>query len=246
MTALHQVLAVEKGAKGRAERVITDVHHDLLRGPMLEGIARTYEPLNDEGEQLPAEHKRVQVKTREGIDRVIEAYARYIDVVATKDTGNQHARADVTLEGDDEPLLRDVPTTHLLFLEKVLVSFRTFIEKLPILDPTQDWTYDTGNGCWVTPIVETVRTKKVPRNHVRAEATDKHPAQVDVYHEDVVVGTWKRRLLSGALPATHVDELLKRIIALQDAVKVAREKANTVDVDQVHYGKALLDHLFAQ
>lgn len=244
MTALHQILAVEKGARGRAERVISDVHHDLLKHVLLEGITRTYEPLNDEGEQLPSEHKRVQVKTRDGIGRVVDAYARYIDVVATKDGGNQKALADVIV--DDEVLLAGVPATHLLFLEKVLISFRTFIEKLPTLDPTHDWTWDASQGLWATPVVETVRTKKVPRNHVKAEATDRHPAQVDVYYEDIVIGTWKRRLFSGALPATEVDELLKRVIVLQDAVKVAREQANTTDVEQENYGKDLLGYLFAQ
>lgn len=242
MTALHEILAVEKGAKGRAERVITDVHHDLLKPALLEGISRAYEPLADDGEQLPAEYKRVQLKAQDGIARVVEAYVRYIDVVATKDGGNQAALADVTIDGD--LLLARVPATHLLFLEKVLTSFRTFIEKLPTLDPTQQWDWDTAQGLWATPVVETVRTKKVPRNHVKAPATDKHPAQVEVYYEDVVVGTWKRRLFSGALPATEVDEILKRVITLQNAVRVAREKANTTQVDNEEYGKALLDYLF--
>jgi hypothetical protein len=35
---------------------------------------------------------------------------------------------------------------------------------------------------------------------VKAEATEKHPAQVEVYHEDVVVGQWKTVKFSGALP----------------------------------------------
>lgn len=48
---------------------------------------------------------------------------------------------------------------------------------------------------------------QVPRNHVKAEATDKHPAQVEVYHEDVPVGYWTTVKFSGALPARRVNEL---------------------------------------
>ena len=49
--------------------------------------------------------------------------------------------------------------------------------------------------------MQTLRTKKVPRNHVKAEATEKHPAQVEVYYEDVAVGYWTTVKFSGALPA---------------------------------------------
>ena len=31
--------------------------------------------------------------------------------------------------------------------------------------------------------MRTIRTRKVPRNHVKAEATEKHPAQVEVINE---------------------------------------------------------------
>lgn len=72
--------------------------------------------------------------------------------------------------------------------------------------------------------MRTVRTKKVPRNHVKAEATDKHPAQVDVYYEDVPVGYWTTVKFSGALPARRVNELLDRVEKLQQAVKFAREE----------------------
>jgi hypothetical protein len=90
-----------------------------------------------------------------------------------------------------------------------------------------------------------VRTKKVPRNHVKAEATEKHPAQVEVYHEDVVVGYWRTVKFSGALPAQRVNELLERVEKLQAAVKFAREDANGTEVTDQKPGKKVFDYLFA-
>ena len=107
------------------------------------------------------------------------------------------------------------------------------------------WLTRRGADCWATDPVMTVRTKKVPRNHVKAEATDKHPAQVEVYHEDVQVGTWRTLKFSGALPARRVNELLERVEKLQAAVKFAREEANAVEVTDQKVGEALFGYLFA-
>ncbi len=62
---------------------------------------------------------------------------------------------------------------------------------------------------------------------MKAEATDKHPAQVGVYYEDVAVGFWRTVKFSGALPAKRVGELLERVEKLQQAVKFARERQIT-------------------
>ena len=83
------------------------------------------------------------------------------------------------------------------------------------------------------------------RNHVRAEATTKHPAQVDVYKEDVVVGYWKSIKYSGALPAVRLNELLGRVEKLQKAVKFAREEANSKEVQRKKIGKSVFEYLFA-
>jgi len=91
--------------------------------------------------------------------------------------------------------------------------------------------------------VQTTKTKKIPRNHVKAEATDKHPAQVEVYYEDVVVGYWRTVKFSGALPASRVKELLDRVDKLQQAVKFAREEANNSEVTDQHIGDRFFAYL---
>jgi hypothetical protein len=165
------------------------------------------------------------------------------DVTATKDWANCVAKADVAVDGTT--ILRDVPVSYLLFLEKQLSDLTTFVKKLPILDAAETWTHDPSSDTWKTEPVRTLRTKKVPRNHVKAEATDKHPAQVDVYYEDIAIGTWTTTKFSGAVPAQRVNELLERVEKLTQAVKFAREEANTFEVTDQRVGEAVFAYLFA-
>src|SRR5690606_37924291 len=132
------------------------------------------------------------------------------------------AKADVVVNGT--VILSQVPATYLLFLEKQLTDLHTFVRKLPVLDASETWTFDNSADCWATEPLQTTKTKKIPRNHVKAEATEHHPAQVEVYYEDVIVGHWRTAKFSRALPATRVNELIERVEKLQQAVKFAREE----------------------
>jgi hypothetical protein len=241
-TKLNQIIAVEKGVKARSYSDLTEAHHLLQKHTLLSGISRTYRPRDEEGEQLPPESTKVQSKAQDIIRQTVEILTRLFDVTATKDWANCKAKADIVVDG--QTLLKDVPATYLLFLEKQLTDLHTFIKKLPILDAAETWTFDASADCWATEPVQTLRTKKVPRNHVKAEATEKHPAQVEVYYEDVTVGFWRTIKYSGALPAQRVNELLARIEKLQQAVKFAREEANSLEVEDQKVGETIFKYLF--
>jgi hypothetical protein len=167
---------------------------------------------------------------------------RLFDITATKDWANCAARADVVVDG--RTLLREVPVAYLLFLEKQLTDLYTFVKKLPLLDAAEDWRFEESADYWRTEPVRTIRTKKVPRNHVKAEVTEKHPAQVEVYYEDIAVGYWTTVKFSGALPARRVNELLDRVEKLQHAVKFAREEANSMEITDQRTGEVVFGYLF--
>jgi hypothetical protein len=243
MPRLNQIIAVEKGVKTRSHQELTEAHHALQKPALLAGIARTYRPRDEEGELFPAEATRVQMKAEEIIRRTSEILTELFDVTATKDFTNCKARADVVVSGT--ALLTGVPVTYLLFLEKQLVDLHTFVKKLPVLDAAESWVFDPSADCWATEPVQTAKTKKIPRNHVKAEATEKHPAQVEVYYEDIVQGFWKTVKFSGALPQKRVNELLERVERLQHAVKFAREEANNQSADEQKVGRAVLSFIFA-
>ncbi len=242
MTKLNQIIAVEKGVKTDAAAALTAAYHGLQRTPQLSGIARTYRPRDDEGEQLPSESTRVQVRADDLVAGVRKALTRLFDVVATKDQANTAAKADIVVDG--VTLAKDVPATYLLFLEKQLVDLATFVRKMPTLDQAEVWSWSDQAGAYATEPVQTTRTKKVLRNHVKADATDRHPAQVEVFGEDVVVGHWTTTKFSGAVPEQKVADMLERVRKLTEAVKTAREDANGLTVTDVNVGGALLGYLF--
>ncbi|MBH0775243.1 DUF7873 family protein [Nocardia bovistercoris] len=242
MTKLNQIIAVEKGVKSGAARELAETHGLLNKPALLAGIARTYQPKDEEGEQLPPESTRVQVKSEEVLRRTAATLTRLFDVTATKDWANTEAKADITV--DDTTLLSGVPVSYLLFLEKQLTDLHTFVKKLPVLDAAETWTFDDSTDTWRTDAVRTLRTKKVPRNHVKAEATDKHPAQVEVYYEDIAIGYWTTVKFSGSLPARRVNELAERIEKVQRAVKFAREEANGAEITDRKAGAAIFEYLF--
>ena len=241
-TQLNQIVALEKGVKSRAQADFAAVSGQLQKAPLLSGISRTYKPKDDEGERLPAESTRVQVRTSEVLADVRRTLTRLFDVVLTKDVANGDAKAAIVVDGTT--IAEDVPVTYLLFLEKQLVDLHTFVKKLPLLDAAESWSFEESADYWRTEQVRTIRTKKVPRNHVKAEATEKHPAQVEVYYEDVPVGYWTTVKFSGALPARRVNELVDRVEKLQQAVKFAREEANALEVTDQRIGDAVFGYLF--
>lgn len=242
MSKLNQIIAIEKGTKSRTNRDLTDAHHALQKQALLSGISRSYKPDAEDGEQLPAEATRVQVRAQELLKKSQDLLTELFDVTATKDEANCHARADVVV--DDKAILKDVPVTTLLFLEKQLNDVHTLVKKLPVLDPSETWKFDPGQDCYATDPTFTVKTKKVMRNHVKAEATERHPAQVETYSEDVRVGQWKTVKFSGSMPQRTVNEMLERVEKLQKAVKMAREAANLADVKSRSIGKDLFGYIF--
>lgn len=244
MTKLNQIIAVEKGVKSKSFQELTEAHHAVQKAPLLSGISRTYQPKDEEGDTFPPESTKVQVRAEDVLARTATTLTRLFDVTATKDWANCEARADVTLP-DGTTLLRGVPVTYLLFLEKQLTDLATFVKKLPVLDAAEEWAHDPVSNAWKTPAVQTNRSKKVYRNHVKAEATEKHPAQVEVYTEDVTAGYWTTVKFSGALPAARVADLAERVETLHQAVKFAREEANGFEVTDQAVGEAVFGYLFA-
>jgi hypothetical protein len=243
MPKLNQIIAIEKDVASKSHRMITDAYQNLQKPAPLSGISRSYRPKDEEGEQLPSESTRVQLKGEQIVAETFEAIAALFDITASKDYGNCEAKADVVVDG--VTLVRQAPPTFLLFLEKKLVDIQTFIQKLPTLDPSESWDFDPNQDAWATAPVQTTRTKKIPRNHVKAEATDKHPAQVEVFYEDIVVGYWTTIKYSGAFPVSKVNQLLERVEKLRAAVKVAREEANSTQVEAQALGKQIFDYLLS-
>lgn len=241
---LNQLVAVQSGLKTSTYRDQTDMWKSLQRPAPLTGISRQYTPRDEEGESLPPESTLVQVSAETVLQDTAQLLGKLFDTTATIDAANCTARADLAVRG--QVLAKDVPVTTLLFLEKQIQDLVTTMRALPKLDPAEKWSFDEATNSWRSEPYETVRTKKVLRNHVKAEATDKHPAQVEIFTEDVGIGTWRTVRFSGAMPATRVAALVSRAEDLLRAIKMARETANQETAVKREIAAPIFTYLLAQ
>jgi hypothetical protein len=241
-TALNQLLAVRKGIRSEVTAAAVALHRDSQKMPLLNGFTKTYRRINEDDPELPGESLKLQLRVSDLLGMLRDQYVRLWDLTATIDVTNCEARGTVVV-GEHRI---EAPVSFLLFLEKQLGELHEFIAKLPILDPSENWKWAPTANAWMTDRFTTVRSKKVPRNHVLAEATDKHAAQVQIWHEDVPVGYWDTVKFSGAIPAEQKNQLLVRVSEVRQAVKMAREEANMAAVRQTVVADALFDHIFAE
>lgn len=243
MTKLHQYIALMEGFKAEENRRYDRAYHDAQKPALFDGQSRVYEPRDDDGEVFPPESTLVQRRAEELISEWRDSMSALLDAELTQDTANTIAKADIVIDGT--VIAKNVPLTNLLRLERNTTHVRTVIDALPVLDPSEEWDFDDARDCWATEPAEKFRTRKVPRVLVKYDATDKHPAQTEVWTEDEVVGTWTTVKLSGAIDAKRKKALLERVLKLQSAVKLARETANTIEVTDQKIGKLIFDYILA-
>lgn len=227
MAKLNQVIAIEKGVKSRVYGAVTDLNKIVLKPALFNGFTKTYERLDDESETLPGESQKVQFVATDVLRSMSKTTAELFTVIARKDWSNCAAKADVVVDG--ETLVTQAPVSYLLFLEKQLTDLRTFISNMPILDLAENWTKDANSGLYKTEATRTHRTKKTQKPIVLFPATVEHPAQTQMITEDVIAGHWKTEKQSGALTKPEKTAYLERVEKVLNAVKEAREAANSID-----------------
>jgi hypothetical protein len=241
MTQLNQIVAIENTAAKAAEDERTNAYHTLQKDAIFGGISRVYDPIDDDGDKLPPESVKVIANAESLLNDFATATTRFFDLRLTKEAANQIAEADLVVDGIT--IAKNVPVTYLIQLEKELVHVRTFVSKLPLLDPAENWHADGASGAFVTDEKQTHRTNKIPKAFVAYPATDKHPAQVQVFQEDVITGYWTTKKFSGRVSKQRQTELATRVNKLIEAVKLAREEANRLEVTDRKIGAALFGYV---
>jgi hypothetical protein len=247
MPKMHELLAVNEDLKGQATKTRGDLISTFNnKSHLFRKKVVTFRP-NTEGPAITESQSDIQTTLAKEIAWVSNFLAKAMDAGYQIDVGNTSAKADLAVEGG--PSHKDVPATYLLQLEKHLVSVRELATAIPTLDPAQGFSVDTasGKGIWKAREVVKDRTKKVKKVLVAAPATDKHPAQVQVYDADEPVGTLLEQEWSALTTPAIKSEVLSRLDTLIQAVKKARSRANAyeLDVTTQKIGKSLLDYVFA-
>ena len=240
---LNQIIAVEKSAREQYNTAIQSVADRINQEKFFNGLVRTYAPIDDNGESLPDEFQPVALRVSSDILPILYAgVTRLFDIVATKDFGNTTARADVVV--GEKVILQDVPVPFLLFLDKELERIDGIVRGLPTLPINDNWQWSEEHNAYQSSTRQTTRTTKAMRNHVKAEATPQHPAQVEVYTEDIVTGYWSTTRLNSAISLQNRNKWRNNIATLLRAVRFARELANTEEIDNRQVGETILDYVF--
>ncbi len=245
MPKLNQINAVVTARKGDAEKQITELHKLIQKEQLFTGRERTYRPLDEvNGQKLPSESQRVQQRADDLIRQAREKWTELWNLVLTQDTGNQSAKADIVVDG--KTVLTNVPVTTLLFLDKQVNDLETFVSKIPTPDPAEEWAHDPNSGLLRGKANESLRTSKEPTVIVKYPATTEHPAQTELFTKDVPVGTWTQILYSGCIATDRKNAILARVRKLQDAIKVAKEQANMLEVERQKAAEALFGYVFGE
>lgn len=240
MKRLSQVLANEKNVKTKTNSQGSTLHKENQKADLFNGMNKVFHPLDETvTERLEPETKPVIKSAMDNLLSFVDMQGELMDLTLTKDTANCSALGTVKF-GDKEMKL---PITFLLWLDKQLDDLKTFVTNLPVLDNSKKWVKDDSRNLWVTEVTKTGRNKKVKKVLTLAEATDKHPAQCQVYEEDVLQGYWHTEYTSKAVREVDKTAMLKKIEMLERSVKEAQHEANAMRVDDVNISEMLRGYL---
>ena len=247
MSVLHELLAVEKHRNAQVEVLTTETMNKFGKYDFFSGAIKTLAmledtPANKALETAAAARREVPTTVHETLEYVFQHWAIAEDVQAQKNTTNRKATGTLDIA---DLVLPELPVDELLGLEVRLTKLRALGVAMPSLNAAKNWTpLPERKGLFRTTGEEiTTKTEKITYPVVLAPATDKHPAQVREATKDVVVGTFKLIEYSGAATTEQKARFIERIDTLIAAVKQARMRANTTQVEQVNIGRALTDWL---
>lgn len=244
MPLLSQVIGHATDSKKALKALLTEVYQRLQKPSTYTGLSRTYRPLLEGGVEYPPENNPVQTTVVKELLQVGVPLTEFINDSLTLAVGNTKALVDVVVEG--EVLFAKVPPTFLMELKKQLTDMSTLLGKLPVQDSNSQWTVspNAGAGVYVSEPTQTIKTQKKKQFLSVAKATDKHPEQVQVWDEDVPIGTYFKVDYTGAIPLPVRNQLVARISTLEKAVNDALAEANAQSVKVQDGGDVLVRYLF--
>jgi|WetSurMetagenome_2_1015567.scaffolds.fasta_scaffold242732_1 hypothetical protein len=254
MTKLHELLAVQGTANspnnlnGQVAKLRTELAATFeKKRHLFEETRKTFTPNGEDTLPKIEEQKSIQTTVVKEIEWINKHIAKALDVAYQVDLANRVAAADVLTE-DNQTLLKAIPATTLLQLEKRVAEWRDLIATIPTLDPSKSFVPDptVNRGIYKARDVVKIRTKKGKKVYIKYEATKEHPAQTELIDEDIPIGTLQEQEWSAMITPALKADLLDRVEILLRAVSRARSRANEqeIEVTDKKIGAKLLDYVF--
>lgn len=245
MGKLHELLAVEPDKEGYYKLALDEARTTFKNKPThFTGMHKTCVMLKEGDVAPPDEHLEMTTTVKDKLLYIEKAIVDYLDVVLQKESTNQEAKADLVVDG--QVLATQLPATFLLGLESKLKTIRAVYAEIPTLAPGIAWKHEPTLGPDVYKTEkpeEKLKTAKTFMFKVLYQATDKHPAQIEKWEEQVPVGRYITETFSGMLSPAEKSELLARIDKLIQAAKVARQQANSVEASKREVGEIIMRYI---
>lgn len=251
---LYEILAVEGDAQGRSKAVMLETKQvfsnkeHLFKGKRRSLSLFEKDPTR-ETEIAALEAKdfvftRVESTIPDSMNYLGCILGDYWDVMYQKEATNQLAKADLIIDG--EVLLKNVPVTFLLCMESRLKDLRPILDAIPTLAPGIKWDLDenyTLAHVYRTPEMSDVKTKEDTDYRRVFEPTDKQPGQFVAVKTQFNIGKYSTIEWSGLISPAEKARLLEKLDKTLKAVKVARQRANSVDAVTEKVGDKLIGAL---
>jgi hypothetical protein len=240
---LHELLAVEQDRKNKANEAIGEAKKFFTKNdPYFDGMVKKYVSLEEDAEQIPDERKELVKTVKQQLEETLQSVVAALDATISKEETNASNTAKAELVVGDVSFGTFSATT-LLALESQLNRLADLYQALPTLDSTRKWEFDVQSGVFKTEEEVKFRSVKRPKVIIKYEATEKHPAQTELLSLDFQVGKYETTYFSGKVSISQKKEMTNRIEKLIEAVKIARAKANNVEVVNVKLGKKVFDYI---
>ncbi len=245
MAKLHELLAVESNLRGQSEVTRKDLLQTFEKKRHHFSETLTTFKSDTEGVEPKVEAQLgLQSTIHRELAWISEKIIASIDAAHQIDVANTIAKADIIME-DGRVVLKDVPATSLLQLEKRIKEIQELVTGIPTLDPSKGFEPDTtrGENIFKARDIEKPRTEKKFSYVVMVQPTDKHPAQVKELVLDSRIGIILQQEWSSLITVAEKGDMLDRVEALLRAVKKARSRANEqeIDVRSNKIGAAIID-----
>lgn len=240
---LHEILALEQDRKNKANQSIGESKKTFSKNFMaFDGMIKKYISTEEDAEQIPDESKEMVSTVKRTLNETLEPVIVAMDATLSKEETNASGVAQAELVVDGKNFGKFSATT-LLALEAHLVKVLDLYKAIPILDTSRKWYFDEQNDFYRTNEEVKFRTIKRPKVIVKYEATEKHPAQTELLNIDFQVGKYETTYFSGRITPIQKNRLVNKLEKLIESVKIARAKANNVEVKNIHIGKDIFDFI---
>lgn len=245
---LHEVLAVEADLAAAAEKITGETivtftkKEDHFNG--FHKRLQMFDEARKQEEKGAESSKEIVDTVPSKLRYTATSLAKYWDAVAQKERTNQEARANVIIDG--VVVIAEAPATFLLGMESRLKKLRAVLEAIPTHAPGIQWVADPDMGKEIYRSSVDQATKREEKDfeyRVLYEATKEHPAQIEKWMANRVVGTYLATQWTSTISPAAKSELLERCDTLIRAVKKARMRANETEVVKMNPGKTLLDYV---